>query len=33
MNTQEVYVGIDVSGHCLEVHTHPTGERWSVAPD
>ncbi len=31
MNTQEVYVGIDVSGDRLEVHTHPSGQSWSVA--
>ena len=30
MNTQEVYVGIDVSGRRLDVHTWPRGEAWSV---
>ena len=33
MNTQEVYVGIDVSGRRLDVHTWPRGEAWSVDYD
>ncbi len=33
MNTQEVYVGIDVSGRRLDVHTWPKGEAWSVDYD
>lgn len=32
-NGQPLYLGIDVSKRCLDVHAHPKGQRWQLSND